>query len=200
MTKSLMWDHKITSKKLAYRSGHSTDISEHNTGNRNKKKRRRKKEEEKQSTANKTQSTVNTIQSIANTIQSTANTTQSTANTTQSPANTTQSTLTVKSKDNSQQRTQHSSNYNTVNSNTTQSTAGTTKSRPSLISRSQFLRLIYLQLTHILNPVLSRRIQYTIRTQVISTQELCPVYHDAAYSHIFWSPLKFCEHSKGKPA
>ena len=81
MTKSLMWDHKITSKKLAYRSGHSTDISEHNTGNRKKGK--------KQSTAITTQSIANTIQSTANTTQSTANTIQSTVKTIQSTANTT---------------------------------------------------------------------------------------------------------------
>ena len=128
-------------------------------------------------------------QSAANTTQSTASTTQSTANSHKQKKQSTATHTTVSSNHNTV-----NSRHNTLNSRHDQIKAVTNKQ----ISVSAFD--LFTTDTYILNQVLSRRIQYTIRTQFIRTQELCPVYHDAAYSHIFWIPLKFCEHSKGKPA
>ena len=65
MTKSPMWDHKITGKKLAYRSGHSTDISEHNSGNR--------KEVGGGGTVNSNHNTVNSKHNSVNSKHSTVN-------------------------------------------------------------------------------------------------------------------------------
>ena len=209
MTKSPMWDHKITGKKLAYRSGHSTDISEHNSGNR--------KEVGGGGGGGTVNSNHNTVNSKHNSVNSKHNTVNSKHNSVNSKHNTVNSKHnTVTSQHNAvnansqkqrqqstanttQQQLQHSQQqHNTINSRHDQIKAVIDKQVS--VSAFDLFDLLILTDTHILNPVLSRRIQYTIRTQLISTQELCPVYHDAAHSHIFWGPLKFCERSKGKPA